>query len=215
MITCISIDGIDGSGKTTVVSALSAYYNVITIPRFYFTGIVPIDNLERKNWFRKEDTIRTTDLYITGQKMRYLLAKEFKKGMHYKITEHNEKSTLIVIDRGEPSLKAFTFAAIKKGTSWEVKKIDDYLNSRFNDLFEREIEGIINHSFLLFEEGTFEKICRRRKFLDDDDMLLAKYQQEYYETHDVDVNTVTTISPLNKQEHVLEFILDNLKLLGA
>lgn len=214
MIKCISIDGIDGAGKTTVVTALSAYYNVITLPRFYFSGMVPIDSLERKNWFRTEDVIKTTDIYITGQKMRYLLAKEFKKGMHYKITEHSKKTSLIVIDRGEPSLKAFSFAAIKKGTLWEVKRIDEYLSTRFNDLFEKEIEGIIDRSFLLFEKGTFEEICKRR-FLQDDDLLLAKYQQEYYETHEINVNTITTISPLNKKDDIMRTILNSLKLLGA
>lgn len=38
MIPCISIDGVDGSGKTTLIQNLSKQYNVITLPPFLFNG---------------------------------------------------------------------------------------------------------------------------------------------------------------------------------
>ena len=64
MIPCISIDGVDGSGKTTLIQNLSKQYNVITLPRFYSMGMVPGDQEERCQWFRKQDAVYTTPIYI-------------------------------------------------------------------------------------------------------------------------------------------------------
>ena len=43
-IKCISFDGIDGSGKSTLIEELSKSYNIALIPKFYNFGFVPFDS---------------------------------------------------------------------------------------------------------------------------------------------------------------------------
>ena len=213
MIKCVSIDGVDGSGKTTLANELSKYFNTIQVPRYYFSGMVPTDSNERTIWFRTEDAVKTTDIYISGQKIRYLLAREFKKGFHYKAFDEN-KPSLVVIDRGELSLKAFSYAALKKGTKWSSDEIKNYLETRFNTAFEHEIDDIIDYSFLLFKENTINTLFSRR-FFDSDDMLLATYQQEYYEKCTINKSKVKTISPLESKENILEIVISKIVDIGV
>lgn len=213
MIKCISIDGVDGSGKTTLVNELSKYYNTIQVPRYYFGGMVPTDSKERTIWFRTEDAVKTTDIYISGQKIRYLLAKEFKKGFHYKAFD-GKKTSLVVIDRGELSLKAFAYAALKKGTKWSSDEIKNYFETKFDSEFEREMGDIIDYSFLLFKENTINTLLSRR-FFDSEDMLLATYQQEYYEKCTINNNKVKTISPSESKERILEIVISTIMDIGV
>ena len=216
MIKCISLDGVDGAGKTTIVSALSNYYNVVQVPKFYCMEMVPYDVNERINWFRTMNAEDTTKIYISGHKMRYMLAGEFKKGLHYKFLEKNNKPPLVVIDRGELSLKAFSFAALKRGTNWNSQKIDEFLCNEFGDRFEQVVEDTIDHSFLLFAENSLEHIYRRRAF-EPEDKILMLYQQEYYEKHQCEFmnENITIISPLLTREEVLNLILEKLNQLGV
>ena len=64
MFFCISVDGVDGAGKTTLVEALCREYNVATLPRFHCMGMVPQGRYERKDWFLTQDSLFTTKIYI-------------------------------------------------------------------------------------------------------------------------------------------------------
>ena len=204
MIPCVSVDGIDGSGKTTLIKRLSEVYNVVTLPRFYSMGMVPVDSSERKHWFLTNDALTTTKIYISGHKSRIFCAKDFKKGLHYKFI--GSKNNLVLIDRGLWSLKAFSFAAIMKGTNFSEsqsdEKVDEFIDKDLRALFEETAEL----SILLFDvsEGVLEKILSRRTY-DKNDELLIRYQYDYYLRHAKDADALAktlVISPIKSPEEI-------------
>lgn len=200
MIKCVSIDGPDGSGKSTLISGLSEVYNVAALPRFYMTGIVPIEPEERREWFRRENVFDTTRLYISGHKLRISAAGEFKRGLHYKFMRQDKKEPLILIDRGALSVEAFAYAAIRKGTDWPGDKINAYLKTECD--MQAFSSQIIDLSVLIFDRNTLTEILDRRAY-DEDDRKLVCYQHEYYCTHEFDGKKVRVISPALSQEMML------------
>lgn len=177
MIKCISIDGPDGSGKSTLIELLREEYDVITLPRFYSMGMVPEDPNERKVWFRTTDVYDSTLIYISGHKVRLTVASEFKKGFHYKLIEPGVKEKIIVIDRGAISVNAFAYAAIKNSSDMEDDEVMKFVLSKSD--IEEFAENIIDVSILLFDPQNLEEIISRRTY-DSIDERLARFQHEYY-----------------------------------
>ena len=152
MIFCISIDGVDGAGKTTLVEALGKKYNVVTLPRFYCMGMAPQERHERKNWFLTQDNLFTTKIYISGYKLRMFCAREFKCGLHYKFPI-NSTNNLVVMDRGFLSLKAYSFAMLRKTGNFSVEAADKKIAELSGDEFEKLSDETIDLSILLFENS--------------------------------------------------------------
>lgn len=177
MIKCISIDGPDGSGKSTLIELLSQEYEVVTVPRFYSMGMAPLDPEERKNWFRTVDVFDTTRIYISGHKIRLFAADEFKKGLHYKFLSDSKKEKLIVLDRGAISVNAYAYAAIKAASNMKEEDILQYVLEKSD--IEQFAYKIVDVSILLFDPNNIEEIISRRKY-DKNDECLARYQHEYY-----------------------------------
>lgn len=205
MIKCISIDGTDGVGKSTLITHLSKKYNIVTLQRFYMTGIAPIDSEERKLWFRSEDVVLTTKIYIAGQKLRMNSAYEFKKGLHYKFLEKDNREKLIFIDRGVLSIQAYTYAALKKGTDWDDNKILKFVHDEC--VMDDYLNDLIDYSILLFDEESLEEVISRRNY-DRDDELLVRYQHDYYRRINFHNKKIRIISPLKSEKNVLEESID-------
>lgn len=203
MIKCISVDGPDGSGKSTLIANLCDIYNVIMLPRFYSMGMVPADSEERKLWFRNSNAVDTTRIYMSGHKLRLLVAESFKRGNHYKLLEKNSKESLIAIDRGALSVRAFSFAALKKDTDMTDEQIDAHIYKEFDKDFRKKSDQIVDMSILLFDDGSLEEVISRRIY-DKEDELLARYQHEYYCKHQIREENVRLILPTLSEEEVLE-----------
>lgn len=210
MIPCISIDGVDGSGKTTLIQNLSKQYNVITLPRFYSMGMVPGDQEERCQWFRKQDAVYTTPIYISGYRLRLHLASEFKKGFHYKIKQNAQN--LIAIDRGLLSLKAFSYASMKKNSNLNDSEIVQFLKQYITPDFENEVKKIIDKQILLFspEPRVLEKLLLRRQYGKDDELLI-RYQYEYYLRYYQTFSEVVIISPFESPDKIVSQVDDLIK----
>ena len=177
MVKCISIDGPDGSGKSTLIELLREEYDVITLPRFYSMGMVPEDPNERTIWFRTTDVYDSTLIYISGHKIRLTAASEFKKGFHYKLIDPGVKEKIIVIDRGAISVNAFAYAAIKISSDMEDDEVMKFVLSKSD--IEEFADNIIDVSILLFDPQNLEEIIARRTY-DCIDEQLARFQHEYY-----------------------------------
>lgn len=177
MVKCISIDGPDGSGKSTLIELLREEYDVITLPRFYSMGMVPEDPNERRIWFRTTDVYDSTLIYISGHKIRLTAASEFKKGFHYKLIDPGVKEKIIVIDRGAISVNAFAYAAIKISSDMEDDEVMKFVLSKSD--IEEFADNIIDVSILLFDPQNLEEIIARRTY-DCIDEQLARFQHEYY-----------------------------------
>ena len=205
MIPCISIDGTDGSGKTTLLDALKKIYNVVTLPRFYSMGMVPFDVKERKNWFLSQDVLTTTKIYISGHKNRIYCAEDFKKGLHYKFVNQNENN-LIVLDRGLWSLKAFSFAALRKGLPLTETQADELILELFDKEFIRHALRIIDLSIVLFDDSkdALTKILQRRQY-NANDKFLVENQYKFYARHTKELPQTLIISPLKSAEEVAQF----------
>lgn len=200
MIKCISIDGPDGSGKSTLVELLSNEYEIVTLPKYYSMGMTPVDPEERKKWFRTFDVFDTTRIYISGHKIRLVAAAEFKKGLHYKFLEPSKKERIVVLDRGALSVNAFAYAAIKMSSDMQDDEIIDYLLVE-NDI-EQFAKKIIDVSILLFDPNNLEEIISRRKY-DECDEYLARYQHEYYCKRKYEDERIKIISPTKTPEEIL------------
>ncbi len=201
MIRCISIDGPDGSGKSTLIELLSKEYQVVTLPRFYSMGMAPLDSEERKNWFRTVDVFDTTQIYISGQKVRITAASEFKKGLHYKFLEDIKKEKLVVLDRGALSVNAYAYAAIKVASTMEDDEIMDYVLQKYD--IEQFAKGVVDASILLFDPNNLEEIILRRNY-DKNDELLARYQHEYYCKRNYCDKRIKTISPSKTPKEIFD-----------
>ena len=201
MIKCVSIDGPDGAGKTTLISRLAEKYNTVILHQFHATGMVPTDPEERKNWFRRENGMDTTRLYLAGHRLRLASAREFKRGLHYKFLAKDDREKLILIDRGPLSVRAYTYAALKKDTNWSNDEIEEFIKKEYD--FENPENEIVDLSILLFDKDSLNEVMGRRTY-DIDDEMLIRYQYEYYSNHKFDERSVYIINPVKKQEDVLE-----------
>lgn len=208
MIKCISIDGPDGSGKSTLIDLLSEEYDVITLPRFYTMGMVPIDPNERKVWFRTTDVIDSTLIYISGYRVRLTAASEFKKGFHYKIIEQGEKEKIIVIDRGAISVNAFAYAAIKNSYDMDDDEVMRFVLSKSD--IEIFAKNIIDVSILLFDPQNLEEIISRRTY-DVIDERLVRFQHEYYCKRDYKDEKIKIISPSKTPREILAVVKNIIK----
>ena len=197
-IKCISFDGIDGSGKTTLINSLLEKYNVVLLPRFYYFGMVPMDFDKRKEWFRTKYDIETMKIYAVSHRNRILLANDYKKGFHYKFIENDERKKLIVLDRGILSVEAFIYAALKLSTPMTQKEIMDYIDVYFRNKSYQKMNSIIDHTFLLVDEKQkyLNQVLNRRMY-DERDKNLIRYQAEYYQKKLYIENKLTTISPIS------------------
>lgn len=207
MIPCISIDGVDGSGKTTLIQNLSKRYNIITLPRFYLMGMVPGDYEERCQWFRTQNAVYTTPIYISGYRLRFQLASEFKKGFHYKIKPNAQN--LIAIDRGLLSLKAFSYASMKKNSVLNDSQIVQFLKKYITPNFENEVKGVIDKQILLFssEPKALDRLLLRRQYSKDDELLI-RYQYEYYLRYCKTFSEADIISPFESPDKILSLVDD-------
>lgn len=207
MIPCISIDGVDGSGKTTLINNLKSYYNVVTLPRFYVFGNAPSSHEERKKWFRNVDAIQTTPIYISGYFLRFMAAEEYKKGFHFKFLD-DSLPKLVLIDRGLISLKAFSYASLKKNSDLSNEQIYVFLDKYIDNIYMKKIKKIIDYSVLLFDDSTasLESIISRREY-EPEDELLIRYQYEYY-LRNVDdmrrMRNVSIVSPFESQYEIIK-----------
>ena len=208
MIKCISIDGPDGSGKSTLIDLLSEEYDVITLPRFYTMGMVPIDPNERKVWFRTTDVIDSTLIYISGYRVRLTAASKFKKGFHYKIIEQGEKEKIIVIDRGAISVNAFAYAAIKNSYDMDDDEVMRFVLSKSD--IEIFAKNIIDVSILLFDPQNLEEIISRRTY-DVIDERLVRFQHEYYCKRDYKDEKIKIISPSKTPREILAVVKNIIK----
>ena len=200
MVKCISIDGPDGSGKSTLIELLREEYDVITLPRFYSMGMVPEDPNERRIWFRTTDVYDSTLIYISGHKIRLTAAAEFKKGFHYKLIEPGEKEKIIVIDRGAISVNAFAYASLKISSHMKDDEVMNFLLSKSD--VEEFAENIIDVSILLFDPQNLEEIISRRTY-DSIDESLARFQHEYYCKRNYKNEKIKIISPSKAPREIL------------
>lgn len=211
MIKCISIDGPDGSGKSTLIDLLSKEFQVVTLPRFYSMGMAPLDPEERKRWFRTIDVFDTTRIYISGHKVRLMAASEFKKGLHYKFLENDKKERLVVIDRGAISVNAYAYAAIKSSSEMQDDEVMNYVLNESD--IEEFSENIIDVSILLFDPDHLEEIISRRIY-DKNDEYLARYQHEYYCKREYADKRIKIISPIKTPDEIFnetKRILNNME----
>ena len=214
MFLCISVDGVDGAGKTTLVEALCREYNVATLPRFHCMGMVPQGRGERKNWFLTEDSLFTTRIYISGYKLRIFCAREFKRGLHYKFPV-NSTNNLVVMDRGFLSLKAYSFAMLMKTGNFSDDEADEKIAELSAGEFEKLADETIDLSILLFEDGQecLEKILARR-VCDENERLLVKYQHEYYSRHLKELKDsakIKILSPFISPEEIFKIVADKIE----
>lgn len=208
MIKCISIDGPDGSGKSTLIELLNKEYEVITLPRFYSMGMVPTDSEERRNWFRKVNVFDSTLIYVSGHKVRLMAASEFKKGFHYKLLEQGEKEQIIVIDRGAISVNAFAYAAIMNASEMNADEVMQFVKTKSD--IEEFAESIIDVSILLFDPQNLEEIISRRTY-DAIDERLARYQHEYYCKRNYKDEKVKIISSSKAPREILSEVKNIIK----
>lgn len=213
MILCVSVDGVDGAGKTTLIDSLGEKYNVVTLPRFYCTGIVPQNRDERKCWFQTQDVLFTTKIYISGYKLRIFSAREFKRGLHYKFSTASANN-LVVMDRGFLSLKAYSFAMLRKTGNFSSEAADKKIAELSGGELEELAEETIDLSILLFEDSRacLDKILARR-VVDDNERRLVTYQHEYYSLHAKELNRskILPLSPLTPPEKIFKTVVEKIE----
>ena len=215
MICCISVDGVDGAGKTTLIESLAQRYNIANLPRFYCMGMAPQNSQERKDWFISNDVLFTTKIYISGYKLRLAAAREFKRGLHYKFPI-NVTNNLVVMDRGIWSLRAYSFAMLIKIGTLSSEEAD----KKTTELLDREIENLaddaIDLSILLFHDSheCLKNIIARRN-CDENERLLISYQHEYYSRHLAEIKDsakVSIISPIIPPEDIFKIVVDKIEV---
>jgi thymidylate kinase len=204
-ILCVSIDGIDGSGKSKLIQSLSLRYNLITLPKFYNFGMVPVDAEKRKTWFRSTPAIDSMRLYAVSHQTRILLGKEYKKANHYQFITQDDRQKLVVFDRGILSVEAYIYAALKLSTSMSLTEIIDYINNNFRSSFYDEMNDVIDRTILL-ADGTGEylnTVLKRRRY-DNRDKMLIRYQSEYIQNKFYINKNVFKLSPIHSPYDLLE-----------
>ncbi len=198
LIYSIAFDGTDGSGKTSLINKLSENFFVVSLPRFYAMGAVPLDPLERKNWFLSVSQKDAMKIYLTAHKHRLTTLKYFKEGLHYKLLEKTEKTKLLVADRGYLSVEAFAYAALKCENEMSDKEIYDFIDVYFRN----EMKDIVNSYFDLTvllagdPKEYLDKVIARRNY-EQHDIDLIKNQAEYLHKRNFPIKRILKLSPIN------------------
>jgi hypothetical protein len=213
-IQCVSIDGTDGVGKTTLIESLKEKFNVVVVPKFYHLGMVPMGYEERKKWFlsaRPQDSMR---IYALSHRYRILLCQEYREGNHYIYLRKDQRPKLIVLDRGVISIEAFIYASLRMYTGMSDHEIHNYIAVVFRGPEFEQIFSLVDKSIVLSENTLdyLEIILKRRNY-EEHEKNLIKYQAEYIKTNLFAFKRTYKLSPiLNPNELVnlaSEIILEN------
>ena len=205
-IPCIAVDGIDGSGKTTLIQGLMRHFEVALLPRFYGFGMVPIAESERKQWFLSNPPVETAKLYLESQRLRIQLAAVFKQGLHYHFLAPPDKPRLVVLDRGFWSVEAFTFAALRLdaflGMDDIVKIISRHLYHGKPGLLrsKRHVDLSI---ILVDRHRPYISNVLTRRSNDARERRLIELQAEFYDTMQARPPRTLVLSPLEEPEWIL------------
>jgi len=200
MVKCISLDGIDGAGKSALVEALSSRFNVATLPKFYDLGSVPSDASVRMQWFFETDDYKAMLIYAVAHRNRILLADDYKNGHHHNFTKEDDREKLIVMDRGVLSVEAFIYAVLRM-SSTPTDQVVQFIADAFRDRHYERMLAVIDRAVLLAEDslGYVEEVLKRRRTSKREEMLV-RLQAEYYDLELYRHHGVMMISPRNSKE---------------
>lgn len=197
LIPCLSIDGIDGAGKTSLVEALARSYKVVTLPKFHAFGAVPAEARERLDWFQATPERVGMRIYASAHRIRIMLAADFKLGLHQAFVADDGREPLLLLDRGPISVEAFMHAVLSLSPDSPPEGIPAFIAAAFREGWHERMYAAIDCSILLADVdlGYVDQVLRRRRYNLREEQLI-RLQADYLQAVKPDGQRVVRLSPL-------------------
>jgi len=215
----VSLEGPDGSGKSTLSKAISEKFYAIYPPKSSSLELMPSLLKERIKWFREEDSLVTARTYLTSHQVRFKLLEEYNRRCHHKLIDRDrfDLPSLLIWDRGPLSTRAYAYASIKTnapGLKDEV--IKQFIDGHFH--FEDNQDQIIYVLMYPDNSSSADQLLKRTKEVTNTDIELSLirnqiiYKEKFWLSEGKHFLNINPLDPLEENiRKVFSFIEKKLK----
>jgi len=208
-VLIIYIDGPDGAGKTTILNFLNQHYDAITPPKSTEIGLMPINHNENVEWFQTQNPFVTARLYLISHQKRFEYLNNYNSRAHYKLINKSRgfAPTLVLVDRGPLSARAYAFSSIKLSSALPSKFIIQFINQQFRFLVKND-QSI---NIVLYPDiSKAQDLLKRLKNVPNPDreLKLIEGQIEYYQKYAIKhpESNILFLDPFESLNHNIDTV---------